>query len=111
MQLSSPPEGQALARSTRQAIVLLAVLQSALLLFAHESIERGGWLANHDWVLIAWYTLTLAVPTTWMLLLHNVRQVAPWFLGLGRSCRRLPISAQIVVWRLKIALTVCSPIF
>lgn len=61
---------------TQQAqrwIVLIAVSQSILLLFAHSAIDAGGWLSATPFRLTTWYSLTLTVPTALMLLITGQR--------------------------------------
>lgn len=75
---------------TALTIVALAVFQSALLLFAHESIDREWWLARNNGWLVAWYTLVLSVPGCLYLLLRDAARPAAWLLAVALGLILLP---------------------
>lgn len=64
-------------------VVLIAVIQSVLLLIAQRATEDDGWLAQTPLRLTLWYSLSLSVPTMLMLLINDVRRLVPWAFGLG----------------------------
>lgn len=84
------PTAHAPVAEARTVIVALAVLQSALLLLAHEAIDREWWLARHNGALVTWYTLAVAVPGTLFLLLREANRAGPWLLALALALVLLP---------------------
>lgn len=66
--LCQPPNN-----SAQRWIVLIAVAQSLLLLYAHTAIDENHWLSATPFRLTTWYTLTLTVPTALMLLITGQR--------------------------------------
>lgn len=61
------------SQQAQRWIVLIAVIQSILLLFAHSAIDNNDWLSATPFRLTTWYSLTLTVPTALMLLLTGQR--------------------------------------
>lgn len=78
METCQPPDYE-----SQRWVVLIAVIQSLLLLVAQRSLESDGWIADTPLRLTLWYSLSLSVPTMLMLLINDIRKALPWAFGLG----------------------------
>lgn len=88
-------------KSAQRLIVVIAMVQAVMLLVAHFAIENDGWLNQTPLRLTLWYSLTLVVPTSLMLLVSQAKQGLAWLFALG--------IAAIVALQASVAGNNCQP--